>query len=341
MMKKMRRFLSTVLTLAMMFSICVFPAQAAHVDVEGLSHNAVSNSVSSDVAIKCTWEDVTAAEMQEVLDSMPDHSEGDGVTINEIDLLLSRMEQTPAALSEVGFGTEEIDDILSGETEAKVRAELLRRKELPDQTLRGYGYTDDEIQMLRELTGTESLEEYRTLAAEFTCYNTLKFHRYYTDIDITHFVYTFEWEWDRFPVMNSESAIVGLGWNNKELMLGYEVLASWNYHYLTYLDETDGSTSNVRARLVENDFENAEHSFPMNEGSGWAQSGRGTISLYAAGEFNNLKGSFKYGTSTLQVGFPSVSLPYGLSFQFEEVDVTYTPDSGVVTSARPTQTTWG
>ena len=293
MRRRIRIGLTSVFVVTLFLNL--LPGAAAYGDAHvtyGDNAYGVSNMVSSEAAEECVWENIPDEEMREVLAGMPDHSVGNCVTSNEIDLLLACVEQTPAALSDGG----------SVETERRVREELLRRKELPDQTLKNYGYTDDEIRILRGLTGTEPLEAYRSLAAEFTCYNALKFHRYYTDIDVTHFVYTFAWEWDRFPLLSGQSAIVELGWN-ENLMLGYETSASWNYHYLTYLKD-DGSTSNVRARLVENDFNRAEHSFTMIEpkGSGWAQSGRGTISLYAAGRFDGLKGGVQYGFLPFKLG---------------------------------------
>ena len=256
--------------------------------------------------------------------------------IREADYLNDLFTASEEELEAMGISEEVIPKIISGEYEKDIRDELEYRATLPVEVLKNsYYYSEDQIETLKSFSGEESVYEMLVaLDTKVTCQVSKVLYRYYTSLDITHLVLATEWEWNSQPTFtgDEDGEIVAFGWNN-DYSLGMEQLRSWNYHYIHY---TNGNQS---VSVVENESNNASHTFPLNISGGWAQSGSAVISLQAAGLKSNSKFSMKYGHSETYLGEPSISIPAGISFSIVNVTTTFTPSAGIYNALRPDEYT--
>lgn len=260
------------------------------------------------------------------------------VSISEADSIMNLLRSTEEELIAMDISEGSISKILSGEAEQEIREEILHRKFLDEDTLKkGYGYTDKQIASIKDLSEKDTTETMlAAVDAVLTIDNQYVFFRYYTQSDQSHFVVKCDWKWSCNPITSlifTPSDIFGCGWNN-DFSFGYDLLRSWNYLYITYRNSSDGSCFNDSYKLVENEINNSYIVFPMKKNGKWAESGSTTISLRCKGIVYNAKFYCKYGANDVETT-PSISLPIGISFSFNNVKKTINAESGVITAKRP------
>lgn len=193
------------------------------------------------------------------------------------------------------------------------------------------GYSADEIYVMKNLTGNETLEQMSTygILADCTCYNTLVDHYYRTSTDKTYFLVSYGWEWDKCPAwVLTDCAVVG--WNHDFHPDESLDTSSKNYNttYKTYVNQSDATDKKYSSKaMVEKELNTAEDQFDMNGFYGnayYVKAGSGTMALSQTGKQNDAKFSFKYGHNEV-LAAPSVGYPWGVSFSLEGAESIFMP----------------
>lgn len=130
------------------------------------------------------------------------------------------------------------------------------------------GYSADEIYVMKNLTGNETLEQMSTygILADCTCYNTLVDHYYRTSTDKTYFLVSYGWEWDKCPAWVLTDC-AGVGWNHDFHPDESLDTSSKNYNttYKTYVNQSDATDKKYSSKaMVEKELNTAEDQFDMN-----------------------------------------------------------------------------
>lgn len=239
------------------------------------------------------------------------------VVLNEYDAIVEMRTQSPQALAARGYSTTQIQQIQSNEIEQ----ELLRRATLSDDELENhYGYTQEQINLLRKYDGT-ALENApymrRALAnmragTEVMIYGTSRMGVMY------------HWEWTVKPAQ-TRTDIVAVTWDPTFIGSGHNN-ASFDssssqvtLHYRR--DKTTVYTTSKDLTPYSRN-QNASCSFDMTRPSDalyWAESGELYIYVKSVNTdnppLNEVAFHFKYGHQE-QKGNVSVSFPAGISISF-------------------------
>lgn len=262
-----------------------------------------------------------------------------GTTTSECEALLMASEMTEEELQEAGYSTESIREIRSGAAEQRLREAIFERAALPAEQLANMGYTETEIIAMKNLTGSESLAELDAMGASAECavYNDLVSHYYVTAEDKTYFICSFEWEWDKSPVIHRTDCL-GMGWNH-DFRIDRTQDAEYNMCYVTYVNPNDPyeAASKYDEYIVrERKKHYGECQFKVDYGDTgfYAKYGMGVMCLSQVGKAYNAKFEFNYGHSDM-IGVPSVGIPpVSGSVSFENVSNVFRPIE-IVNSSSP------
>lgn len=258
--------------------------------------------------------------------------------IHEAQLIEWQLTASEETLRENGFSETSIQKIRSGEYEQSLRDEIMYRAGLDEETLASaYSYSPEQIETLKGFNGNEPISE--MLAATSASVNiekNLVLYYYYTSLDITHFVVEFDWNWTSPPVDFGAEELIGIAWNN-DYKPGYEIRRSWNYHYITYQAVNNPKDYyRISVPIDENDMCLAEYPFEFQNDVYQAMSGTITVSLCAAGYLTNSKMVLKYGHTSIDGEYPSITPSWPpFSFSFDNVTDIYS--SNVYTALKPTE----
>ena len=282
----MKKFLSIILPLAMLFSLSVTAFAAEETVVEQTTYT------------------------------------------NEYDYITTLQQMDSESLSEIGMTS---DDVAA--TVESYYAAVSERASLPEETLIGYGYTPEQIEILKNyntsmLTSRStslSAEQLRAIAGVCTGNLTST----YCSTRLANFTYT--WSWDHAPfVQLSDSAAVR--WAAYDTN-GYDLDVT-KYSETTNIDYYWGTTkkfsrvgtqeANLEFNAINLQFDVVE-TFYSNTGiaeEAYAKNGKIFAALKVEPKVTNnlsyLKVAALYGHTLIGVGSPSISLsvPAGISIGF-------------------------
>ena len=234
--------------------------------------------------------------------------------INEYDYINSIKNANYIQLKNLNLSQIDISKIKS----IDYKAEILKRKQLDNQILTSMGYSENEIKILKNFSGSEA--EMQALAGELY-YTSKKDHHYYNSSNKTTYAgYTMRFTWTKTPIMQF-SDIIAASWSE-----GFLVNKTSSKVLLTY-KLRDGSYYNKKAKnnLELNTFSSkfeVSNTVPYTPHY-FIKSGKLTLRLYKKGRIKNIACVMKYGHTILNVK-PSISISNGISFSF-------TPSFGVKT----------
>lgn len=239
------------------------------------------------------------------------------VTINEY-LMLKELKNKPnLELQKMGFSSQEIEKIRKFD----YAEELYNRSKLDDSTLKNLGYTDEQIKMLRNFSGTE--EEIIALAATLSINASTVDYYYVEESNRTYYRGRFDWEWSSAPVVLIKD-IIGIAWSEGMYL---ETSPSLTYHTVRYVSTLTGNTTYVRFNIDPiAPVGGAETKFKMwRSGADYAKSGTGFILVHKLGRIPEVALYVEYGHKTIGLGEPSVSLTgeLTLSFSYDVQKVDY------------------
>lgn len=155
----------------------------------------------------------------------------------EYDYIVELREKTDSELTAMGLSTDRIEEIRSDHAEK----ELLARKELSDDVLMDcYGYTKEEIEILRKYDGgkMEDHPELRAVSAKVTFNNPTVMNATASQVKIK-----FTWSWNKMPTETSYKDAIAFGWSptfgskNGKLRLN----KNQSIHLISYVGVSDSA----------------------------------------------------------------------------------------------------
>ena len=234
-------------------------------------------------------------------------------SINEYDLLKGLSTKSNLDLFLKGYSAQEIGVIRNVKEE--YARHLHEYKYLPEENLRDLGYSAQQIDLIRDFTGSEA--EIRAIAA--TLYFTL-----YTDYvtwsasqNRTNTRLCYEFEWNGVPLIKTKD-IVAVTWNDWTIN-GKLSTITYVHIYGSQPDQYGSAT------FVPNDGPNSfgggfKFAMTRDDNYYWAKSGIGIFTLYHNYERHDLSAYAEYGHSTVTLspsfsipGYGSISFSYGVS----------------------------
>jgi len=209
-------------------------------------------------------------------------------------------------------------------------AALLERAQLPEKTLISYGYTDDEISILKAYDGS-SIDENPQLKGLFADLSVRLYRMAYDSHGVT---VRFFWNWETPPVLHSfvtidniSCAWVGVGTDNKPHALRFQGKDS-----VCEVEYFDGDKSVGREKIEIDDedvnscVKAAVHMGEMDAFGGWSKRGYMDITLVEPVPTNELSYStvaFVYGHQTSLSGGSAA-----FTIHVEGLDISFTPKFG-------------
>lgn len=314
-----KKLFSIILAVAMVFSICI-PAYAADTsNTKQIALEIPVTEIPSDVLTN--HQNVVSGRTRSAITS----------TYDEYEILSMMKAKTTEDLIFEGYSKDVVEDIKSGNVEERILTVTFERAALSEEELAKMGYSADEIFVMKNLSGDETLEQLSTygILADCTCYNYLVEHYYKTSTGKTYFLVSYGWEWDKCPAWVLTDC-AGVGWNHDFHPDETLDTSSKNYNttYKTYVNQSDASDKKYSSKaMVEKELNTAEDQFDMNGFYGsayYVKSGSGTMALSQTGRQNDAKFSFKYGHNEI-LAAPSVGYPWGVSFSLEGAESIFMP----------------
>ncbi|MBC9785939.1 hypothetical protein H1S01_15750 [Heliobacterium chlorum] len=202
--------------------------------------------------------------------------------------------------------------------------ELRKRAKLDSQTLKNMGYTDSQINTLKNFKGTES--EIIALSATCTLKAALNNFSYNSTTDKTNFRVYFEWAWSSVPIITGTD-IVALTWSPEMYMTIPDTQTS---HKVTYVHPIGTSYSKNVTVNPENAGTAASSKFSMTEGAYWAKNGSGYMRVTKQGKLSEAAMLISYGhsqvTLTPSVSFSGLSISFGSGVNKESTSYLHAPE---------------
>lgn len=209
-----------------------------------------------------------------------------------------------------------------------IENELLRRSQLPDDELHAMGYTDEQIQLLREYNG-ERLEDYpqiraatATVTASFSVLNANK-------ITIKLRV---NWQWTTLPLAKSSAIkdLLAIGWKGTDSE-GHELNVAYtpgqSFSQVFYYESNTSTTGLVRKYDItcSDAYSNISSKFPMayyssmtNNSNWYARKGSFVITVERTGSvyIKEVAFAFAYAHSKLGINLSYTFKIEDMSFSF-------------------------
>lgn len=263
---------------------------------------------------------------------------------NEYDYIETLRQSTPQELEEAGLSEQNVYNIIK-----TYEDDLKEKSGMSDEELRAYGYSDEEIALLREYANGAELEpeEMRNLGS--TCTGELSCQ--WITPSAAQFTYT--WTWNRCPAIRlaDSSALRWIAYNAEDMEIGVEQTSSSmliDYHIKV---TGDGEGPYAYTSLGENepniDFNTLNMQFnPTGATTGtsgimfdcYSKVGKVSVAIRVpSGVDQTIDHIFVaglYGHTVLGVGAPSVSVTRG------SCSISFSPSIGVdpIASCRGTIT---
>ena len=189
---------------------------------------------------------------------------------SEAELILLKEAGNEKALEEKGFSKEEVKKIM----ETDFHALLLERAALPYETLRNYGYNEEQIAILKNYNGEEITKDSPVLKATAVVSATPNLNTYgRSAIGVR-----LDWSWNVRPVYGMQDALA-IKW--KTILKGGSIgegRATNAYAFVKYYNVSTGSLDHVKNIGADTSVynETADIKFPMievTENESWAKQG--------------------------------------------------------------------
>lgn len=234
------------------------------------------------------------------------------VVFNEYDLYVSLQSCTDNELTEQGYLAEDIALIRANLIEEK----LLERAALSEETLCAYGYTLDEVALLKEIneSGKVTLTETELRGLTGTCTGNISA----TTASASEFRISYNWKWDHAPIVCYKDS-VAVRWEAHD---AYGVVDSYA-GYLTnsivnYYDTMGNLDDCIMLQPIKGlEFNTVQFNINMSYENLDYVALDGMVSVQIlknasqARDFEYVKVSAIYGHTILNIGFPSLSIDKG------------------------------
>lgn len=231
---------------------------------------------------------------------------------NEYDYISMLKQSTTEELDEIGITREEADNIIS-----EFNAALSKRATLSDTQLITYGYTTEEIDILRAYAKGTRVSDNSIRAITGTCTGNIKL----TNCGTKYATFAYTWSWDHCPIMtlSDSAAMRWLAYDKK----GYN-FSVIRTNLTTTIDYYNGSTkqftrsgkeeAGLELNTVNLQFDvtkSYQSSTTLTE-EAYAKYGTVKVSVQVDNSVNNninyIMVAGLYGHTTIGGAFPSVSL---------------------------------
>lgn len=229
-------------------------------------------------------------------------------TLNELEYLLEVQELSRDELKSKGLSSNEITEL----KEFSIEEAYLERAELPYETLIAYGYTDEQIEILKNYDGSPitAESEMMALAAKMS---VSKFTAY--QASTSGFTVKYKWEWDSVPINRHTDRVV-IYWRAYDSQpQEVDVTPSQNTAKITYFNLISGTERH--SQVVNGAYSSLQNAVYVDVGlvkgttddEYWAKKGEYTLRVEKTG--SSALSYVKFGAS---YGHDTVSFTGDLSF---------------------------
>ena len=248
------------------------------------------------------------------------------ITISEYDMYLDVVNKSTSQLKAEGYTTDEIYLLRNQPFEQM----LLERAALPVDILRGYGYNDNQIKLLKEYDGSMISTNSPIMYAISNFTGTVATSGY----TATSVTLRYTWQWSSRPLFNYKDA-AAIVWNASDSS-GYKILTDIisSECYVAYRNTTTGNlamnknvgtTKNVVNEYLYSNFEMTEILSGDNNW-GWAKSGRLDVKIKPRGSVN-----FSSVSAVAGYGHAKLTGSIGVSASSSGLPLSFTPANRVDT----------
>ncbi|MBZ9637440.1 hypothetical protein [Clostridium sp. FP1] len=249
---------------------------------------------------------------------------------NEYDLIKKLKSSDKKNLYIQGYTDLQVQEI----AKLDYKKEIEKRGTLDTDVLGNMGYTDEQITIMKNFTGTE--KELYLLSATLTlnCYYDTSNYAGAT----TTYKVNFDWNWSSEPYYEHKD-IIGLGWTEQ-----LYINISSSYHKVTYINPYVPTDTKLISYKFSTTLGNstAESKFPMlisgskpdESDAKYAKDGFGSVTLFRQSKVTMMAIKFKYGHTqssiepSLSIGIP-FSVGVGFGFASHISDEATSPADGV------------
>lgn len=230
---------------------------------------------------------------------------------NEIEMVLQMREATPQELQDMHISQEEANEI----AEIDIEQAYYERAQLPEAQLRAYGYTDEQIVILKAYDGSTITSNSPVVAAAATCTGTVSA----VSASTSKIVFRYNWSWSSAPLFmyTDKMAIAWKAFNSSSSEIDVNNTQSTSVRYLwtstggyctteflspsTSIDTFTGCSANITMQYPRERNGNADFI--------WAKSGSTTVTLTKVNSnISYIKLSGSYGHTSIQIG---ISVSFG------------------------------
>lgn len=220
------------------------------------------------------------------------------VSLNEYLVLKELKNKSVSELQKMGFSAKDIEKINNFD----YAEELYKRSKLDDSTLKNLGYTDKQISMLRNFSGTE--KEIIPLAGYLDIWSYVNSYYYSKENNRTYFQVNFGWQWSTPPAFMGTD-IIEFAWSEGMYI---DLSPSKTYHRVQYVNSRYGYSYYENIDIepkapvgkAQTKFEMYRNLIPDPPISyEWAKSGYGSIQVSKLGRIPEIAMLIEYRHQTL------------------------------------------
>lgn len=241
--------------------------------------------------------------------------------LNEYEYINELKQQSDATLRGYGYTKQEIEEIRNIDY-----VQILKeRSKLEANILRNMGYSDEQITLLKDFKGSE--EEINLLSSN--CTISVRGDNIYYKDGFSYFEYKFSWRWSSMPAVQYKD-IIGIGWSDGFLFHNND---GYSYHIVDYKGITTGNANPIDVGIVNGEATGTAKSvFDFIQGNVfWAESGRGRIQARKAGYIRECQSIIVYGHCIINLGIgvsfgiegPCLGVSFSYGIKSMDQDVAY------------------
>lgn len=234
--------------------------------------------------------------------------------VSELEMYFDLIESTDSELKERGLTTTEIKEL----KEINIEEAFLEQAKLPEEVLLKYGYTDEQVELIKNYDGSPITRESKMFKASATISAGITLNTYGED----EYKFTYSWVWSGKPFNNGKD-IVAMRWatynSNANAVASTIRTKSSNVEYYDFYGDFYSSTS----PSISSEEDSIYFTFPLEKKNDlgseyvWAKEGyiKATVKKVASSlHYIRIRGS--YGKSTTSI-IPGITIgKEGVSFTF-------------------------
>lgn len=236
---------------------------------------------------------------------------------NEIEEVLRMRDATPEELKKLNISEQTAEEIANIDIEDA----YYERAQLPEEQLRAYGYTDEQIAILKAYDGSAITADSPVVAAAASCTGTAS----KVSASTSKIAYKYTWTWSSAPVFmrtdkvatnwaayNSSSSPIDVS-NSQSTSVKYYWLSTGGYNITKTISTPTSSSFKGCSADITMQYAKERNG---NADSIWAKSGSTTVTLTKSGSnISYIKFAASYGHAKIKLASISVSAS-GLSISF-------------------------